>query len=877
MGKRARWDPGRGVFRVLLRLYPAPHRRRYGGEMETFFQEERTEAKNRLAFWPRLIADHIEAAWIVRRRYVNGGRGTMGRIVDDLRSAVRSLRRAPAFTAFAVLTLSLGIGATTAVFGVLDRVLLRPLPYPASDRMILVGIQSRGDPESLGPLSATLAHRFQIAPGPAEAAVASSADGLILDNGGDPERVTVDRVTKGFFEFFGATPATGRLLGDRDYDPGAPRVVVLGHGVWVDRYGSDPSIVGSSLRLNDEPHTVVGVVGRDFVRPPEVTEAGDYWTALPVSAAGEQGTFFLAGIARLRPGATAGELDAYADEVIDELYPSGDGPNFLLGGTVRDYRDTVVGPVGTTLPRVMAAVVLLLVIACVNVAGLLLTRGARRSREMAVRAALGAGRRRMMAQLLGESALLALGGAVVGAVLAWGAVEAFRAFAPAGLPRLAEVAVDGRGFAFSVGLALATVALFGLLPALRSAGGRGRIAEGRMRHTTPGRREGRLRGALIAVETALAVVLAAGSSLLAYDLIELANEEPGFRTEGLAAVRLDLRARYEPPEWDAVWASLLDGARGLPGVTAAALATQAPYDGSAIASTFRPEGREDGDGDFIIQVVVAGDYARAVGTEVVEGRSLEPSDDGGPPVAMVNEAFVREYWPGESAVGRWIHEGRSERLDEPSMQVVGVVGDVRTRVGREVPPQVYVPLSSAPWSRMELLVRTDGGAAALAEPLRDLVRRVDPELAVWRLTTVESLAEGGLARPRFYTGLFGGFAATALLLALVGVYGTTAYATRTRTREIGIRMALGARAGTVVRRVVVRTAAVVGAGVVGGLLAAGLSSRILTDVLVHAEPGDLRPYAVTGLVVLLAGVLSAWIPAARAGAVDPASTLREEV
>lgn len=864
------------MFRWLLRLYPAAYRRRYGSEMEALFRDERRAADGRVAFWFDVVADHIEAAWIVRRYHANEGRGTMGRIADDLRAAVRSLRRAPAFTAFAVLTLALGIGATTAVFSVLDRVLLRPLPYPAADRLALVGIQSRGDPESLGPLSAPLAHRFQSAPGPAEAIVAASTDGLILDDGGDPERVGVDRVTRGFFEFFGATPAAGRLLGDADYDPGAPAVVVLGHGVWLDRYGGDPAVVGSTLRLNDEVYTVVGVVARTFVRPPEIAGSGDFWTPYPVSAADEEGSFFLAGIARLRPGSTQAELDAYADEVIEEMYLSGDGPNFLLGGTVRDYRDAVVGPVGRTLTRVMGAVVLLLLIACVNVAGLLLTRGARRAPEMAVRVALGAGRRRMLGQLLWENSFMALGGGALGAVLAWGAVTLFRAFAPAGLPRLVEVGVDERSLAFSIVLALATVALFGLLPALRSAGTPGPGVEGLSRRATAGRREGRIRGVLIAAETGLAVVLAAGSALLARDLVDLAAEEPGFRPDGVAVLRLDLRARYGEDEWEGVWSRLLEGARQTPGVTSAALATQAPYGGSAIASTFRPEGREDGEGEMIIQVVVAGDYVRALGTELVEGRSFGPDDDGGPPVALVNEAFVREYWPGESAVGRWVHSGRSADLGEPSIRVVGVVRDVRARVGREVPPQVLVPLSSAPWSRMELLARTDGEAAALAEPLRDLVRRVDPELAIWRLSTVESLADEGLARPRFYTGLFGGFALVALLLALVGVYGTTAYATRARTREIGIRMALGARSSTVVRGVVVRAGAVVALGVSLGLLAAGAGSRLLGDVLVHASPRDLGTYLATGVLVLVAGIVSAWIPAARAGTVDPASTLRRE-
>lgn len=870
-------DRGARAFRVLLLLYPPAYRRRYAPEMEDFFREHRRAVGGGPRFWLRLVADHAEAAWAVRRRTRRTGSGVMGRMVEDVRSAVRMLRRAPGFAMFAVVTLALGIGATTSVFSVLDRILLRPLPYPASERMALVGIETRVDPGELGPLSAPLMARYQEAPGPADAVVAASTTGVVLTDSGDPERLGANRITRGFFEFFGARPAVGRLLLEEDYQPGAPSTVVLGHGLWTTRYGGDPEIVGTALRLDGEVHTVVGVLRDDFVRPREVAGAPELWVPLPLDGEEmERGSFYLAAIARLRPGTTEDDLDAYADQVVQELYPADDGPAFLTGGTVRNYRDTVVGSVGRTLPRVMAAVVLLLLIACVNVAGLLLTRGAKRAHEMSVRAALGAGRGRLVGQLLGESVVIAGAGAVLGSALAWASVELFRRYAPAGLPRLEEVAVDGRGMAFSLALALSTVVVFGLLPALRSSGAVGFAGDRTARRATAGRRESRLRGALIGAETALAVVLAVGSALLARDLIRLGNEEPGFRPEGVAAMRLDLRSRYQRDEWEGIWQQVLEGARGLPGVRSAALATQAPYGGATIAATYRPEGLEEDQEEFIIQVLVGGDYLGALGAQLVSGRTFNADDDGTSQAALVNESFVRRYWPGEDGVGKLVYPGPNAVDAEPPLEVVGVVADVRTHVGRDVPPHLFVPMAGSPWSRMELLARTDGEAAALVEPLRALVRRIDPGLAVWRISTVEGIAEEGLARPRFYVGLFGGFAAVALLLALVGVYGTTSYATRTRVREIGIRMALGAQRGRVVGRVVGRTSAVVVLGVIVGLAGAAVSSRAMTDVLTHVTPRDVASYILVALVVTGAGVVAAWVPAGRAARVDPARTLREE-
>ncbi len=866
--------PRSRVFRWLLRLYPRAYRERYGPEMEAFHREERAGGARGAGYWARLVVDHARAAAAVRR---GEGDGTMRNLVGDLSAGGRALRRAPAFTTFAVLTLALGVGATTAVFSVLDRVVLRPLPYPGSERMALVGIDPRSSPGSVGPLSGALLRAFQDAPGPAEVVVGASGTGVVLQDGGEPERLQATRVSSGFFELFGAHPSLGRLPGEADFVPGAPGVVVLGDGIWRDRYGADPGAVGRTLRLDDDVYTIVGVLSRDFLPPPEVVEAHDLWVPLQLDAeAMEKGTFFLSGVARLRPGASLAELDAHADRVVREVYPEGQGPNFLIGGSVADYRTQVVGTIGSALGRVLAAVALLLLIACVNVASLLLTRGAHRARELAVRVALGAGRLRLVRQLMAESLLIAAAGGALGSALAWGSVELFRRYAPAGLPRLGEVAVDARGLAFCLALAVGTVLLFGLLPALRSTSAAVPGAETLTRRASPGRREGRLRGALVVVETALAVVLAVGSALLAHDLVRLGREDPGFRPDGLLTARLNIAPRFSRDEWVGVWQRLVEGARAIPGVTAATVATQAPYAGTRLASTFRPEGWENEEGEFVITLNVGGDYVRALGTRVVEGRPLGPTDDGSEPVALVNQAFVDKYWPGESGVGKHVQSGGRGVHDEANYAVVGVLADVRTRPGEETPPEILLPLQDSPWRDMEIILRTDGDAAALGPAVRALVHHIDPTLPVTRIATVVGLATEGRARPRFYTVLFGGFALVALLLAVVGVYGTTAYATRSRTREIGIRMALGALRRRVVGRVVAGTALTVGIGTALGLAGAALASRAMTDVLTYVTPRDLASYVAVAAIVLLSGVAAGWIPAERAGRIDPVETLREE-
>ncbi|NNL29904.1 MAG: FtsX-like permease family protein [Gemmatimonadetes bacterium] len=860
-------------FHCLLRLYPKEYRERYAVEMEDVFRRDAERRGAGVAFWLSAVGDHLEAAWYVRRRgRSQTGEGRMTRMMDDFRAAVRSLRRAPRFVLFAVGTLAFGVGAVTAVFSVVERVVIRPLPYPESERMMLIGIDPRHDPGSLGPLSPALLAALRDRPGPADAVVAGRGREAVLRVDGDPERVRLTEVSEDFFPVFGASATVGRLLHPADHAPDAGAVVVLGHATWRDRFGADADVIGRAVRFDDEVHTVVGVVSADFHPPPEITEVDDFWVPLRIDDS-VTGSFSLAGLARLRPGVAPGELDAHADAVVRAVYEGDSRPSFLLGASVAGYRESLVGHVARNLNRVLGAVMLLLIIACVNVASLMLTRGAQRRHELGVHYALGAPRGRLVSKLLAESALLAAGGVTLGGLLAWWVVELFRRYAPPGLPRLAEVAVDGRGFGFAVAVGAVTVVLFGLLPALRttrSVRGGGRASRG----ATVSRGETRIRGALVTAETALAVVLAVGSGLLAHDLIRVTREDPGFRPEGLVAMTLNLQPRYERSEWASVWERLVESAEALPGAASAAVATQAPWDGSRVASTYRPEGWEGEEGAFVIYVAVGGDYLETLGAELVAGRALTEADGDGEPVMLVNETFASQFWPGEEAVGKLVHSGQE---DEPTYRVVGVLADVSTGPGRSISPHAFHPLSEAPWREMEVLVRVNSDApAGMATALRDMVRTFDPNLPVTSIHTMASLSSVALAGPRFYAVLFASFAGLALLLAIVGVYGTTAYSTRSRLREAGIRLALGARQEQVVGALVVPSGLAVALGIALGLAGAAAGANVLAETLRHVQPRDGLTYAMVGITVAATGLVAAWLPARVASRTDPMRTLREE-
>jgi predicted permease len=869
------------LLRWLLRLYPRAHRERYGDEIRACLRSDWKRAGGGMGFWAGALWDHVRAAAAVRRRNHRGSEGAMRTLLDDLRHAARSLRRAPTFTAFATLTLALGIGATTAAFSVVDGVTLRPLPYPEAERMYVVG-PTRPLDKRAGAVSTPLMLGLQRSPGPAEEIVGLHRGYSVLSGLGDPQRAYPMEVTEGFFSFFGATAARGRLFGREDHLATAERVVVVSHAFWRSRLGGDESALGRTLDLDDVPHEIVGVLEADFV-PPEALMGldGDLWVPLDLAgrvaadSTNEAMVYTTWAIVRLRPGASAAELEAHASRVIRNVYGTSstrplrsldEGSGDIVGASAQSLYQITVGEVGSVLWRVFAAVSLLLAIACVNAASLLLTRAAERAQELTVRAALGAGRRRLVRHLLAEAVLLGAAGSTLGTLLAWLSVTTLRKIEPGGLPRLGELELDGRALAFSVAMGFAAVLLSGLVPALRAAA---RSLRSAGRQSTADRGEGRLRATLVGAETGLAVLLVLAAGLLAHDLARRVLDDPGYRPEGLLSASITLPYdRYEDEAADAFWRELVDGIRALPIVTSVSLASQLPMGRDRMRASIRPEGHAES--EMISMVEMESSLGETLGLRVVEGRGFRDEDRDGAPVALVNEAFVETYWPGEA----WV-AGRTVQIFRRDHRVVGVVADTRVEPGVGPRPRVMRPLGSGiGMDGVEVLVRTTGDPMEAIPEVRALVRRLDPALVDVDLRTIASLNAAALARPRFYAILFSSFAGVALLLAVVGAYGTTAHAARARTREIGIRIALGAPRSRVVVEVLARTLLPVAAGVAVGVAGALAGSKVLTDALLMIEPRDAPTYGAVAALVLMAGGLAALVPAARASRVDPASTLR---
>lgn len=797
---------------------------------------------------------------------------------EDTRWALRSLMRARAFTLFATLTLALGVGATASVFTVLDRVVLRPLPWGGGDRLVNIGTYILGGDE-VEVLSRPLLKDYLERLDGVEDLVGSNGARFVWSGSGGPEQVIGLEVSVGYLDFFEGSAVAGRLLTDEDHAVTAEHSVVLGHAFWVDRFASDPGVLGSTLVLDGESRTVVGVLEPGFTAPrPHFWDEHDVIVPMGLERGNlDEGSFSVRSAARVREGVTIEALEAQLTRIGRERYTDPDG--FVTGFGARPLEDMVVGPeIRANLSRVLGAVGLLLLIGCVNVASLLLTRASQRADELRIRAAIGGTRVRIFRQLLAESALLAVAGGVLGAGIAWQAVDFFRRNAPEGIPRLAEVSLDGQGVAVAIGIAVAAVLVFGLVPAWTTSRFGSLAPAGR--HRTASRRDRRVRSGLVLVETALAVVLVIWSGLLSRDLVAMASEDPGFRDEGLVAGRVSLGGRPagESAETRQAFVRSLDeAARAIPGVGNVAFATELPYSGNSLVSMMTPEGYEDEpQGQWMPMVAVEADYFEAFGIRVVEGRLFDTATEDDAQLALVNEAFVRRYWPEGNVLGRSIKSGGPDVEDEGRYEVIGVVADVRTGPGEPVPPKMYTDYAWEPFARFNIVLEVDGPTSTAVTGLRAAVAELDPGLPLTNVTTLEAVEEEALQRPTFYATIFSTFGITALILALIGVYGTTAYATAARSREIGIRVALGEGRGSILTAILGRTFLVVGLGVGVGLAAAAASARFGSDALRLIDAVDPITYAAVSVVVLAAGLVAAWFPATSLTRIDPADTLRRE-
>ncbi|HEX8272227.1 MAG TPA: ABC transporter permease [Longimicrobiaceae bacterium] len=808
----------------------------------------------------------------------------MDTLLQDVRYAFRRLRKSPGFAAVAILTLALGIGANSAIFSVVNAVLLRSLPYADAERLVLVThLTSTGDRAPMSPANFRDARR-EVRSLEELSFWSYSGSGRTLTGVGDPVQLDAASVGAGFFDVLRARPLLGRTFRPDENEPGHNRVAVLGHGVWRQRFGADPKVVGRTITLDGEPYQVVGVMPEGFGYPGdrEVWVPQEYEEFFMSEAS--RGSWFMVGIGRLKPGVpherAAREVAALGAR-LSRQYPE---TNATVGLTSISLYENMVGDVRTSLLVLLGAVGLVLLIACANVANLLLARAAAREAEVAVRVALGAGRRRLIRQLLAESLVLALLGGLAGLLLAVWGTSALVALDPQGIPRLDEVRVDGTVVAFTLGAALLAGVLFGMVPAVQvtRSGLFGSLREGG-RGALSGRGSARVRSALVVVEMALAVMLLAGAGLLIRSFVRLQEVDPGFRTEGALSFTLSLpSAAYgEDAARAAFYERLLERLEGLPGVRSAAAVSQLPMGGSAQFLTFAVDGRapvQPGN-DPAAQVLRATPgYFRSLAIPVERGRAFSEQDRAGTPrVVVLNRAAVRRFFPGEEPLGQRILMALGADTVTVPWEVVGVVGDVRHfGVEAEAQPAMYFPQAQAPAGSMGVVVRTAVAPLSVAGAVRREVRALDPNLPLGDLQPLEQLTADSVSQPRFYMLMLCIFAGVALALAAIGIFGVISYSVAQRTREIGVRVALGADPASVLRIVVGGALGLAALGVGIGLLGALAGTRVLSGLLFGVAATDPATYAGVAVVLLAVAGLASWLPARAATRVDPAIALRAE-
>jgi predicted permease len=817
----------------------------------------------------------------------------------DVRYGYRMLWKNPGFTLVVVLTLALGIGANTAIFSVVDAVLLRPLPFPHPEQLVLLrdDLASR-QMENVGMSVPELKDLQQSADAFEEVAGVWPVDANLT--GSDrPQRIELLAVSPNYFSLLGASARLGRVFGPQDKAEGFAEGVVISDGLWRRMFGADPNILGRRIYADTDAYTIIGVMPPGFRHPAQTLRNDvDMWatagfTGNPFNNPPRNVRMLPGAIARLKPGVNVGQAQSQVDSLVSRLreqfpadYPAESGWALRL----LPVHENLVGGARTTLLVLLGAVGLVLLIGCVNIANLLLARSSARQREMAIRLALGAARRRLVMQLLTESLLLSLlGGAVALLAVVW-LLDLLVRFVPADIPRLQEIGFDGGVLLFVFGVSVVTGVLFGLVPALQASnpdltvnlkeGGKGAGA---------GLRGQRFRGALVVTEIALSLVLMIAAGLLLRSFGRLLEVDAGFDPQHVLMARIWLPVPnnpeldpYRPPAKRAAFVQeVLRRATSLPGVQYAAIGAgnAVPLLGPHFTGSFTIEEKAESDADRPTAQMssVTPDYFRTLGTPLLRGRLFADSDAGDAQrVALIDEATARRFWPNEDPVGRRVKPG-GRGSNAQWMTIVGVVGNIKTE-GFDQPdvPHLYLPALQSPGYAMAVYLRAEGDPSRLTQALREQVRAVDPDLPVFGERTMEDVVSASLARRRFALQVVGGFGVLALLLAGVGVYGVVAYSVSQRTREIGIRLALGASSGAILRWVFRQGMRLTLLGTAVGLVVAFALTRLLSGLLFGVSAAD--PITFVGLATLLAlvALLACYIPARRATKVDPMVALRHE-
>ena len=810
-----------------------------------------------------------------------------GDLWQDLRYGLRTLVRNPGFTFVAVIALALGIGANSAIFSVVNTVLLRPLPYKDPDRLVMVWEDDTkgGYPRDTPAAANYIDWRNQNQVFAGMAALADQS--FNLTGAGEPERIDGRRVSADLFPLLGVEPQLGRAFTPEEDQPGANRVVIMSHGLWQRRFGADGNIIGKPLTFNGASFTVVGVMPPHFQFPSREVEL---WVPIAFTAqeAANRGRHYLQVIARLKPGVTLQQARAEMNTIAARLQQQHPDQNTGLGAAVTPLHEHVAGDIKPALLVLLGAVGFVLLIACANVANMLLARAAARQKEIAVRVALGASRWRLLRQFLAESVLLAALGGGVGLLLAVWGVSLLKTFIPENISQVRAITVDAKVLIFTLLVSLLTGLIFGLAPAAHASilNLNETLKEGG-RDSAAGSRGNRIRGLLVVGEVAVSLVLLIGAGLLINSFLRLRNVDPGFRTDNLLTMSVVLPQQKYPDRArrSAFYTELVRRVEALPGVKSAAVANWIPLVRQGDSIGFSIEGRPDpapgqGKRPTVVTRVVHPHYFRTMGIQFLRGREFGEQDKvDSPAAAVISETMARRFWPGEDPLGKRITPGRPDSTDPDDwVTIVGVVKDVRQfELVADPKPQMYLSYVQAGFfAPRHLVVSTNVEPLSLAATVRKAVWEIDKDQPVSDVSTMEDVLSESIARQRFSMLLLGIFAALALALAAVGIYGVLSYSVAQRTHEMGVRMALGAQRSDVLRLVVGQGLKLVLVGVALGLAAAFVLTRVMSSLLFGVSATDPTTFITISLVLTGVAVLASYIPARRATKVDPMIALRYE-
>jgi putative ABC transport system permease protein len=803
-------------------------------------------------------------------------------LVQDLRYGVRMFVKNPGFTVAAVIALALGIGANTALFGVVNGVLLRPLPYRDPSRLVVVSLFNQKIQETF-PLCDADFLDWRAQNQVFTAVAAFSGNRFNITGSGVPEQILGDTVTAEFFSTLGVKPVLGRTFLPNEDRPGSPRLVVLSYSIWQRRYSSNPGVIGQTIVLNGSNSAVIGIMPPRFLPSPEI----QLWTNLVMEPPTFRGPYYLTGQARLKPGVTIEQARAELGIIAHRIEQQNPLTNSNMNFLVRPLEEAIVGDVRPALLVLLGAVAFVLLIASANVANLLLARAAVREKEVAIRAALGASRARLTRQLLTESVLLAAIGGLLGLLLARWGVRLLLELRPGNLPRLEEIAIDGRVLGFTCLISLASGILFGLVPAVQS--GRSdlnKVLKEGGRSAADGQGRSRMRSVLVVAEIALSVVLLAGAGLMLKSFLRLQAVSPGINPDNALTMQITLPQRqyHDDSQLLSFYQHLLEKVQTLPGVDSAGVGMSLPPNLLEVTDYFTIEGQEAvsermlGLADLVF---VSPDYFRALGVPLVKGRYFTAADRvDSAKIAIVNQTLAHHYWPNENPIGKRLKTGGAERPKSPWMEVVGVVGDIKYS-GLDAAPELelYEPYQQAAWPSMYLVVRTSSelrNPATLASAVQNAVWSLDKDLPVAHIRTMRQLLSESVEQPRFRTVLLEVFALIALSLATVGIYGVLAYSVSQRRHEIGVRMAMGAKRSDVLWMVVGQGMFLTLIGVAIGVAGAFVLTRFLSTLLYGVRPTDPVTFVVVPLLLACVALFACYVPARRAIRVDPMAALRYE-